>query len=564
MSGLNVLHRLVAGFAAVLLLGAVPAWASVPFQQGMVSITLDDGWSSQFTAARPALNARGIPATYFLMTEAVRQDWAYYLTVPQVQTLLAEGNEVGSHTMTHRDLTTLSATERETELSGSQAWLKTQFGLQAVPSFASPYGVYDANVLATIQQYYGSHRTVNGGQNYKDSNAMQLRSYDVHSEVSVATVRTWIDAAAANRSWLILTFHQFVSGTPTRPTELNTGDFEEILDYLQTKNLQPVTIAEGVAQMSDEPGDTPGDTAIYEDILGDGFSDWSWATHNLSHGTVVHSGFASISAELDGWSGLYLNHVSGLDASQYTALELWVHGGTSGGQGIRLAFFDGSRQLGSVRLETALGHAIQAGTWQKAVVPLSSVGLSTGTVRDIYIQDDTGTDQATVYFDDIRLVHSSLPPPPPPPPPGFSLYTEGLGAGINDWSWAAHNLYSQGAVHAGSFAVSAELDNWSALFFNISAGVNLSQYATLSFWVHGGASGGQLARLTLSDGSSSFGGILLDQALGHPIQPGTWQQILIPLSALGASTGTLRHFYLQDQSGGNQGTLYVDDIQLLP
>jgi peptidoglycan/xylan/chitin deacetylase (PgdA/CDA1 family) len=565
MSGRKVLHRLGLGLVAALLFGAVPAWASEPFQHGMVTITLDDGWSSQFTVARPALNARGIPATYFLVTEALRDGWAGYLTVPQVQTLLAEGNESGSHTLTHRNLTTLSATELEAELRDSQAWLKTRFGLQAVPSFASPYGAYDSNVLASIQQYYGSHRTVNGGQNFKDSNALQLRSYDVHSGVSVATVRSWIDTAAANNSWLILTFHQFVSGTPTQSTEINLGDFEQILDYVQAKNLQPVTLAEGVALLDGPPGDPPDYTAVYDDTLGDGFADWSWATHNLSHGTVVHGGLASISAELDGWGGLFLHHISGLDASQYSALELWVNGGTTGGQGVRLAFYDGSQQSGSVRLDTVLGHPIHAGTWQQVIVPLSAVGLSTGTVRDIYIQDDTGGDQATVYFDDLRLVRSSSPPPPPPPPPSFfSIYADGLGAGFDDWSWATHELYSQGTVRAGPFAIRVELDSWSALFFNSSTGVDLSQYQALSLWVHGGTSGGQIARVLLSDGSNVLGEIRLDQALGHPIQPGTWQRIHIPLSALGVSTGTLRHFYLQDQSGGDQGTLYVDDIQLLP
>lgn len=60
MSGLKGLHRVAVGFVVALFLGAGPAWASVPFQRGMVSITLDDGWPSQFTAARPALNAPGV------------------------------------------------------------------------------------------------------------------------------------------------------------------------------------------------------------------------------------------------------------------------------------------------------------------------------------------------------------------------------------------------------------------------------------------------------------------------------------------------------------------------
>ena len=83
-------------------------------------------------------------------------------------------------------------------------------------------------------------------------------------------------------------------------------------------------------------------------------------------------------------------------------------------------------------------------------------------------------------------------------------------------------------------------------------------------WVHGGTSGGQLARIILSDGSNFLGEIRLDQALGHALQPGTWQQLVIPFSTLGVSGGTLREVYIQDQSGGNQGTLYIDDLQLLP
>ncbi|HEX5750387.1 MAG TPA: polysaccharide deacetylase family protein [Archangium sp.] len=563
MGGLTGLYRVLCGLVVAVWVGAGTARASTPFQRGMVSITLDDGWPSQFTGARPALNARGIPATYFLVTEGIRNGWLGYMTVPQIQTLIAEGNEIGAHTMMHRDLTTLSATEVETELRDSQAWLKTQFGLAAVPSFASPYGAYNAGVLATVQKYYGSHRTVNGGQNFKDSNILQLRAYDVHSAVTVDTVRGWIDSAAADGSWLILTFHQFVSGTPTQSMEINQANFEAILDYLQTKNLQPVTVAQGVALMDGLTGDTSGNATVYDDAPGDGFADWSYATHNLADRTVVHSGLTSISAELDGWNALFLHHNTGLAANQFSALELWVNGGTSGGQGVRLVFYDGSRLLGSVRLDAVLGHPILAGTWQQVTVPLSTVGLSTGTVRDIYLQDDTGGDQATVYFDDIRLLKAGTTTPPPPPA-AFSLYADGLGAGFDDWSWATHDLYSSGTVHAGTSALSVELDSWSSLYFHTSAGVDLSRYKTLSMWVHGGTSGGQIARIIFSDGSSFLGEIRLDQALGHPIQPGTWERIVLPFSALGVSNGTLREVYIQDQSGVDQGTLYLDDVQLLP
>jgi peptidoglycan/xylan/chitin deacetylase (PgdA/CDA1 family) len=547
-----------------LALVAGPTQAATPFQQGMVSITLDDGWPSQYTAARPVLNQHGIHATYFLVTEGIRNGWTGYMTVPQIQTLIAEGNEIGSHTMNHVDLTTLSAAQVQTELSGSQAWLKSRFGLASVPAFASPYGAYNDSVLATIKQSYGSHRTVNGGQNFRDTNILQLRAYDVNTRVNVDTVRTWLDKAAADKSWVILTFHQFVSGTPTQPTEINLAHFSEILDYIQAKGLRTVSVSEGVALTEGRTEEPAGNTPVYDDAMGNGFTDWSWATRNLDDRTVVHTGLASLSVQLAGWNALYFHHISGLDASQYQSISLWVNGGTSGGQGVRLAFYDGSQYIGSTRLDTVLGHPILAGTWQQVVIPLSSVGLGAGSVRDIYIQDDTGGTQGTLYLDDIQLVRSNTPPPPPPPTQPFTLYADVLGSGFNDWSWAVHNMDQRSIVHAGTSAISVELDQWSALFFHADSVIDLSRYKSIELWVHGGTSGGQIARLVFNGDSGLLGEIRLDEALGHAIQPGTWQRITLPFSTLGVSSGSLREIYVQDQSGADQGTLYLDDIRLLP
>jgi len=213
-----------------------------------------------------------------------------------------------------------------------------------------------------------------------------------------------------------------------------------------------------------------------------------------------------------------------------------------------------------VRLDTVLGHPLLAGTWQQVVVPLSLVGQSSGTVRDIYIQDDTGWDQGTVYLDDIRLVRAATPPPTSP----FSLYADALGSGFNDWSWATRNLDERSIVHAGTSSISFEPDGWGGLYFHSDTGLDVSRYKSIELWVHGGTSGGQIVRLLLHDGSQPLGEVRLDAVLGHSIRAGTWQQVVVPLSTLGITSGTLREVYIQDQSGGNQGTLYVDDIRLLP
>src|SRR5215217_8700916 len=108
------------------------------------------------------------------------------------------------------DLTTLSAPALQSELGDSRDWLVTNLGLTSVPDFVIPYGLYDANVLAAIRQHYGSSRTVNAGRNFRDTIVYELRGNDVARTVPVSTVRGWIDQALAEKSWLILVFHEFV------------------------------------------------------------------------------------------------------------------------------------------------------------------------------------------------------------------------------------------------------------------------------------------------------------------------------------------------------------------
>ncbi|HEY0093269.1 MAG TPA: polysaccharide deacetylase family protein [Archangium sp.] len=557
MTGSVVVHRVTRGFALVLLLlGTLPAWAAQPFTQGMVTITLDDGWSTQYTYARPALQQRGLRSTYYLVTEGIRGGWGGYLTTSQVQTLRNDGNELAGHTLTHEDLTTLTTAQVETQVRDSQAWLKSQFGLASVPAFASPYGKYNASTLATIHQYYGSHRTVNGGHNYRDSNILQLRAYDVTSTVSVATVREWIDRAAADGSWLILVFHEFVNGTPTRSTECSVSNFTAILDHVKASNVRNVTVSEGVALSEGRTTDAAGYSFVYDDMLGDGFADWSWATRNLNERTTVFSGLSSISFEPDAWKSLYFHHASGLDARQYESLELMVHGGTSGGQRVRVEFRDGNTILGSTSLDAALGHPIQAGTWQKVSIPFAAVGLSSGTLRDLYIQDGSGGDQGAVFLDELRLMRAAPKP--------LSLYADALGIGFADWSWATRNLNERTTVYAGTSAISFEPDAWKALYFHHGTGIDLSRYTSLELWVHGGTIGGQQVRVQLRDGDTVLGVVQLNTALGRPIQAGVWQRVSIPFSSLGLSAGTLRDLYIQDTSGKDQGTLYIDDLRLMP
>ena len=109
----------------------------------VVSLSFDDGWDSQQTAAT-MLAAHGLTGTFYVNSANIGQPG--YLTWGQVATMNAGGNEIGGHTLTHPDLTTLTATQAQHEICDDRTNILAH-GL-VVPDFAYPFGAYDANTGA--------------------------------------------------------------------------------------------------------------------------------------------------------------------------------------------------------------------------------------------------------------------------------------------------------------------------------------------------------------------------------------------------------------------------------
>src|SRR5437868_9718998 len=109
--------------AAALGAFAADAKAETPFARPMVSITLDDGLKSQFDLARPALNARGLKSTYYLISKPIADNWTGYMSLSEARTLANDGNEIGAHSVTHQHMTTLTPAQVESELADCMSWL---------------------------------------------------------------------------------------------------------------------------------------------------------------------------------------------------------------------------------------------------------------------------------------------------------------------------------------------------------------------------------------------------------------------------------------------------------
>ncbi len=158
------------GYTGVTMQQVVDAW----YHDGVlpekpVVITFDDGFRSHHKVAMPTLQKLGWPGVLMLQSFAPKglPDDAP-ITPSQVEDLLAAGWELASHTITHADLTTVSAEQLASEVEKSKRGLERQFGVE-IEHLCYPAGQFDENVVAATEEAgYTSASTVEPGLGSRD------------------------------------------------------------------------------------------------------------------------------------------------------------------------------------------------------------------------------------------------------------------------------------------------------------------------------------------------------------------------------------------------------------
>jgi len=217
-----------------------------PFNQPLVSVTFDDGWESVYTNALPVLQQNGIHTTQYIITGTFSN--YQYMSVAQVHSLNINGHEIGAHTITHPDLTTLDQTTLTHELVDSKKELQQRFGVDA-KDFTSPYGAYNAHTLQQIGVYYRSQKNAEGDPaaneleaiNVSDSfNALNIKSYSVRNTTSLNDLKKLIKAAQDNNGWLVLTYHQIDNSGET--FSVSPDAFRQQMQLLNGSNIRIPTL----------------------------------------------------------------------------------------------------------------------------------------------------------------------------------------------------------------------------------------------------------------------------------------------------------------------------------
>ena len=226
---------------------------------GAVTVGFDDGYLTQINNAVPLLNARGLKATFFIITSDNEGSW------DQWRQVAAQGHEIASHTVTHPDLTSLSDSDLRYELSESQRVINQNIPSRRCITLAYPGNVNNPHVQAVTSEYYISGR---GGWSWQEGGDLNfyedpdpswplppnisLGSYKAVNFYNVAgdsapyamplsNLDDKLDTAMTYHAWYDMYFH-------TIPNEAYYIDyFATLLDHIVVRNIWMATYGE-VAQ----------------------------------------------------------------------------------------------------------------------------------------------------------------------------------------------------------------------------------------------------------------------------------------------------------------------------
>lgn len=165
------------------------------FRASAVSYTFDDNSPKQFSVAQPMFDAKGLHATFFCIAGNLSP--AQWVTINNAS---SEGHEIGSHTLSHPDLTTLSDEDVAIEEDGSRDLIESQTGKKCV-SLAYPYCTVPNKTITS--QYYAFARSCNGALvPSTPTDFLSIGSMGPEGDMNAKA-----DNAATSGSWLVWLLH---------------------------------------------------------------------------------------------------------------------------------------------------------------------------------------------------------------------------------------------------------------------------------------------------------------------------------------------------------------------
>jgi peptidoglycan/xylan/chitin deacetylase (PgdA/CDA1 family) len=149
-----------------------------------VMITFDDGYRDVYLNALPVLERLHLPATAYVITDRISAVPGF-LRWPDLRKLERGGVAIGSHTVTHPDLTTLDDAQALKELRSSRHVLQVYLR-RPVQWFAYPAGAEDPRVVGLVRRAgYILAVTTSPGRVQSAGAPFELHRYEILNSTGV-------------------------------------------------------------------------------------------------------------------------------------------------------------------------------------------------------------------------------------------------------------------------------------------------------------------------------------------------------------------------------------------
>lgn len=156
-----------------------------------IVLSFDDGYADLLGNALPLLQDYGFTASSFIVSGFVGQPG--YLSWDNLQALAVAGIEIGSHSRSHPDLTTLSRSQLDAEIEGASLAIEASLGFR--PSvFCYPFGKFNSSVIRALRRA-GIHGavTTQDGTLHSLAGALTWRRVRVRGNTSPTSLRWLIE-----------------------------------------------------------------------------------------------------------------------------------------------------------------------------------------------------------------------------------------------------------------------------------------------------------------------------------------------------------------------------------
>jgi len=209
-------------------------------QRGMVTFVFDDGYQAVYEEVVPLMDQHHLPAVFAvpLQTETVaRSEGEPTLPIDAWRALQERGHEVAAHSVSHRNLTTLTPSELDTELAEPVAVLQAT-------TLVYPGGAHNETVREAAKQYYRAARTVEHGfESRPPRNPWRLKTYNfTRANFSLWKANCLVLWAWLTDQWLIETYHLVSSRPSSMSHSVVLSDFAAHVQFVARLPIATKTI----------------------------------------------------------------------------------------------------------------------------------------------------------------------------------------------------------------------------------------------------------------------------------------------------------------------------------